>query len=88
MRLVVGSLVAVLAVPLLFAAAALAVLSGGASSAPPGGSGGTAAGAARGALAGIPAPMLVLYKKAARTCPGLPWEVLAGIGTVESGNGT
>ena len=24
---------------------------------------------------------------AAQTCPGLPWSVLAGIGTVESGNG-
>ena len=41
----------------------------------------------RAALAAIPAPYLHLYQGAARTCPGLPWTVLAGIGTVESGNG-
>ena len=32
--------------------------------------------------------MLALYQEAAATCPGLPWTVLAAIGTVESGNGT
>lgn len=32
--------------------------------------------------------MLELYEQAAATCPGLPWTVLAAIGTVESGNGT
>ena len=31
--------------------------------------------------------MLVLYQAAAATCPGLPWTVLAAIGTVESDNG-
>jgi cell wall-associated NlpC family hydrolase len=31
--------------------------------------------------------MLALYQQAAATCPGLPWTVLAGIGTVESDNG-
>ncbi len=36
----------------------------------------------------IPAGMLTLYRAAAATCPGLPWTVLAAIGTVESGNGT
>jgi cell wall-associated NlpC family hydrolase len=36
----------------------------------------------------IPATMLTLYQEAATTCPGLPWTVLAAIGTVESGNGT
>jgi len=35
----------------------------------------------------IPRPMLALYGAAASTCPGLPWSVLAGIGTVESDNG-
>jgi hypothetical protein len=35
----------------------------------------------------IPASYLTLYRQAARTCPGLTWEVLAGIGTVESANG-
>ena len=40
------------------------------------------------ATADIPAAMLALYRQAAATCPGLPWTVLAAIGTVESGNGT
>jgi cell wall-associated NlpC family hydrolase len=40
------------------------------------------------ALSGIPPSMLTLYEQAATTCPGLPWTVLAGIGTVESSNGT
>jgi cell wall-associated NlpC family hydrolase len=40
------------------------------------------------ALAAIPQNYLVLYERAATTCPGLSWTVLAAIGTVESGNGT
>jgi membrane-bound lytic murein transglycosylase B len=32
--------------------------------------------------------MLTLYQRAALTCPGLSWSVLAAIGTVESSNGT
>ena len=36
----------------------------------------------------VPAQMLALYRQAAPTCPGLPWTVLAAIGTVESSNGT
>jgi hypothetical protein len=39
------------------------------------------------ALSTIPATYLDLYRRAATTCPGLPWTVLAGIGTVETGNG-
>jgi cell wall-associated NlpC family hydrolase len=35
----------------------------------------------------IPPAMLALYEQAAATCPGLPWTVLAAIGTVESDNG-
>ena len=35
----------------------------------------------------IPPAMLSLYQQAAATCPGLPWTVLAAIGTVESDNG-
>jgi Transglycosylase SLT domain len=35
----------------------------------------------------VPASYLELYRRAAPTCPGLPWTVLAGIGTVETGNG-
>ena len=35
----------------------------------------------------IPAGYLALYRAAAATCRGLPWTVLAAIGTVETGNG-
>ncbi|HWD53887.1 MAG TPA: NlpC/P60 family protein [Acidimicrobiales bacterium] len=35
----------------------------------------------------VPPAMLALYQDAAATCPGLPWTVLAAIGTVESDNG-
>lgn len=39
------------------------------------------------AEADIPPDYLIWYMDAAQTCPGLPWSVLAGIGTVESDNG-
>ena len=39
------------------------------------------------AVSTIPPTYLSLYRQAAVTCPGLPWTVLAGIGTVETGNG-
>jgi cell wall-associated NlpC family hydrolase len=39
------------------------------------------------ARAGIPAGYLARYIAAAKTCPGLPWSVLAGIGEAESGHG-
>src|SRR5436190_6584399 len=32
----------------------------------------------------IPADLLPVYMSAALTCPGLPWQVLAAIGWVES----
>jgi hypothetical protein len=35
----------------------------------------------------VPADFLRLYRAAAATCRGLPWTVLAAIGTVETGNG-
>jgi cell wall-associated NlpC family hydrolase len=35
----------------------------------------------------IPAAWLTLYQQAAGTCSGLPWAVLAAIGTVETGSG-
>lgn len=35
----------------------------------------------------IPAAWSTLYRHGAATCPGLPWSVLAAIGTVETGNG-
>jgi cell wall-associated NlpC family hydrolase len=49
------------------------------------GSGAPAASSA--ATAQIPPAMLTLYQEAAATCPGLPWTILAAIGTVESDNG-
>jgi cell wall-associated NlpC family hydrolase len=39
------------------------------------------------ATANIPPAMLALYEQAAITCPGLPWTLVAAIGTVESDNG-
>jgi len=50
-----------------------------------GGGGSSSSATARGS---IPPAMLALYQQAAATCPGLPWTVLAAIGTVESANGT
>ncbi|MDQ4069448.1 MAG: lytic murein transglycosylase [Actinomycetota bacterium] len=38
-------------------------------------------------LADIPAEYLDLYRRAAATCPGLPWTVLAAIGSAESSHG-
>jgi cell wall-associated NlpC family hydrolase len=35
----------------------------------------------------IPPQYLAWYMAAAQTCPGLPWEVLAGIGEIESDHG-
>ena len=48
--------------------------------------GGGAATPSATATSAIPPAMLALYQQAATTCPGLPWTVLAAIGTVESGN--
>ncbi len=39
------------------------------------------------ALSSIPPDYLLLYQQAARTCPGLDWTVLAGIGKVETDHG-
>jgi peptidoglycan DL-endopeptidase CwlO len=39
------------------------------------------------AMTDIPSTYLAWYMGAARTCPGLPWGVLAGIGKVESDHG-
>ena len=50
--------------------------------------GGGAATPSATATSAIPPAMLALYQEAATTCPGLPWTVLAAIGTVESDNGT
>jgi cell wall-associated NlpC family hydrolase len=61
-------------------------VAGGSGGAEGGGTGNGAPSAA--AISEIPSAMLTLYREAAATCEGLPWTVLAAIGTVESGNGT
>jgi cell wall-associated NlpC family hydrolase len=51
------------------------------------GAGGSAPGVSVAVTAKIPPQMLTLYQAAAITCPGLPWTIVAAIGTVESDNG-
>ncbi len=58
-----------------------------ATAAPSQASTGLAGGPSMQALDTIPPAYLTLYLDAARTCPGLPWAVLAGIGKVESDHG-
>ncbi len=68
----------------------LVIVLAAASTAPPApitGSAGLSLKAVPGASAAIPADYLAWYAGAARTCPGLPWPVLAGIGKVESDHG-
>ncbi|MFP5375593.1 MAG: lytic transglycosylase domain-containing protein, partial [Acidimicrobiia bacterium] len=50
--------------------------------------GGGGAPAAGGAGAGIPARVLAAYRAGDGWCPGLRWQLLAGIGAVESGHAT
>ena len=72
-----GGLVLLVAVLAAGAGAGIASLLGGGDAAP-----------SAAATSDIPPAMLALYQEAAATCPGLPWTVLAAIGTVESDNGT
>ncbi len=39
------------------------------------------------AIADIPGGLITLYIEASATCPGLPWQVLAAIGKIESNHG-
>jgi cell wall-associated NlpC family hydrolase len=73
--LAVGLGVAVVGTAILASAASLLSVGGGAPA------------ASSAATAQIPAAMLTLYQQAAATCPGLPWTILAAIGTIESDNG-
>ena len=72
--LAVGLAVAVIGTAILASAASLLAVGGGAPA------------ASSAATAKIPVAMLTLYQQAAATCPGLPWTILAAIGTVESDN--
>ena len=73
--LAVGLAVAVIGTAILASAASLLDVGGGAPS------------ASSAATAQIPAAMLTLYQQAAAACPGLPWTIVAAIGSVESDNG-
>ena len=68
---VAGGLCLLVALLAAGAGAGIASLLGGGSTAP-----------SATATSSIPAAMLALYQQAATTCPGLPWTVLAAIGTV------
>ncbi len=81
-RRVALAAVAVLLVPVLLIGAAAGILSGG-----PGLGGALGLAPSAKALAEIPPNYLAWYQQAAATCPGLPWTVLAAIGTIESDNG-
>lgn len=83
-RLVIVGVVVVTGVVLFTTVALVATVVGGGVL-----TGATATGAGSGApvLAIAPA-MLTLYRQASATCPGLPFAVLAAVGTVESSNGT
>ena len=71
-----GGLVLLVALLAAGAGAGIATLLGGGAAAP-----------SETATSDIPPAMLALYERAAATCPGLPWTVLAAIGTVETDNG-
>jgi cell wall-associated NlpC family hydrolase len=86
-----GKLVAALFAGLLVVTLGLVLLVAGASgsdatasggSSPTASSSGTASG-----RAAIPSGWLPLYQKAAGTCPGMSWALLAAIGTVETSSG-
>jgi hypothetical protein len=76
--LLAGATAAVVVVVVVLVAGVAAVLTGG---------GRAAVGASAAAVADIPPPMLALYQRAAATCPGLDWAVLAAVGKVESDHG-
>lgn len=84
----IGTKIAAGAAGLVMLVAALAAGAGAGVASLLGGSNGGVSTPSATATGNIPAPMLALYQAAATTCPGLPWTVLAGIGTVESSNGT
>ena len=77
-----GSLVLLMAAPVVTGTAAMAALFGTSVTMAPA-VGGSPPGPGTG---DIPAAMLLTYRHAAAACPGLSWTVLAAIGTVESNN--
>jgi cell wall-associated NlpC family hydrolase len=83
-KAIAAALVAAAVLPLLIILLVTGSAPGAAKAPAPTGLSGAATAAAR---ANIPPQYLIWYMDAAQTCPGLPWSVLAGIGTVESDNG-
>lgn len=73
---VLAALVLLTTLAVFGASSVLSFLAGGGSSQP-----------SRAALNDIPPGYLALYQKAATTCPGLDWSILAAIGKVESDHG-
>ncbi|MDI5973719.1 bifunctional lytic transglycosylase/C40 family peptidase [Streptomyces sp. SL13] len=71
---------AVVGLPLLAALSAAALIDSLAPSS-------TAAAPSTNATADVPPAMLALYQRAAPECPGLPWNILAAIGKVETDHG-
>jgi cell wall-associated NlpC family hydrolase len=65
----------------------VAAASGSGSATSAAGGAGTDSAATSPNTAAIPGHWLTLYQRAATTCPGLPWSVLAAIGTVETSSG-
>jgi len=86
-RLLVGAIGAPIAAALLCVAAVMGGAMDTGASSPGTGVTSVAAPAVEDPSDPIPAEMLVLYRAAAPTCPGLPWVVLAGIGRVETDHG-
>jgi cell wall-associated NlpC family hydrolase len=87
-KLVGAAVVALLAMTVgLVTVAAVGGASGSAGSGAGGDRGEAAGRTGGGGRAAIPPDWLTLYQKAAATCPGLSWSVVAAIGTVETGSG-
>jgi len=86
-KAIAGICVAAALFPLLLILLVTAATGSAPATAPAASSSGLSGAATAVARAAIPAGYLVWYMDAAETCPGLPWSVLAGIGTVETGNG-
>jgi cell wall-associated NlpC family hydrolase len=78
---VLAAMLLVLGAPVAGGVAAVGALVGAAVAAP------SEPAPASGPVPGVPVSMASLYQAAAVVCPGLPWTVLAAIGTVESDNG-
>jgi len=78
-------LIGVVAAMFLVGVIGVAAIAGGSGAAA--GSSGVSAPPPVGAVGDIPGSLIGVYLAAAGSCPGLPWTVLAAIGSIESGHG-